>query len=133
MFYNLDRWTNTQESAEALLVLAAVDRVEGDYAASDNHLAEALKLSHAIACDFEALKIIIGYVELYAAEKKMGRAVALAALAQQHPKALAASKDQAARLLETLKTQLPADDFNAAMERGQKLQLDRLIGELVGE
>jgi hypothetical protein len=86
----------------------------------------------------DIINLLYEFARLRVAQDETEQAVELLALVIQHPASRQTRmfegriRDSARDLLAELEDQLPQEDFNAALERGQGLELDAVSAELVG-
>ena len=110
----------------------------GDYAQAEYHLLQCLKLSKEVGFIRDVINLLSEFARLRAAQGDPGRAVELLGLVIQHPASNQTRwlegriKDSATDLLAQLEGELPPESYLAALERGQKLDLDEVVEELVG-
>lgn len=76
---------------------------------------------------------IYGFVEILNSLDRKVEAAEKASLIQNHPVAEYEFKRYATELLAELKSELPLDDYQAAIERGKSLDLDTVVQELLDE
>ncbi len=119
--------------AETLQGLGDIERVEENYDMARQHLHESLRLAWRYAGIPRTFMVVAAWADLFAAEGQPERAAELAALVQVEPRAFAISKERAARLLENLQTSLSSQVFTAAVERGQALDLETIVKQLLEE
>jgi tetratricopeptide (TPR) repeat protein len=117
--------------AISLVILSDVDRAEGDFASASRNLIEALHTAQIMHSVSYTLMVLAGIAELLSAQEQFERAVELAVLVRENPKAFAVDKERSARLLNALKDLLLPTAFNAALERGEICDLDTTVRELL--
>lgn len=78
-----------------------------------------------------ALDLLQFALDLFIAENLYSTAVEILSLIMHHPAAMAVTRAQVAKYKDKLRANLPADEFDAAWERGQQLDLGDLITDLM--
>ncbi len=79
------------------------------------------------------LATLLLFARLMLAQGRKERAMELLAFVRHHPAIWKRSRDEAARLLATLQGELLPEVFAAACERGQRLEVDSVVEELLAE
>jgi tetratricopeptide (TPR) repeat protein len=126
-------WRVDEAVFETLIPLADLERVEGDYAATQQNLWDALRLLHRIPIFTISFTALAAIAELLAAQSRSVEAAELAALVYEHPKAFAQDKDRATRVLTSLQAALTPEAFASAVGRGRMRDLEATVRELVRE
>jgi class 3 adenylate cyclase/tetratricopeptide (TPR) repeat protein len=104
----------------------------GDVESARRYLRQALLEATAVGSASAMLYALSGFARLQARAGKLVCAAEWLGLVRAHP----ASEDglpRARQMLEELRRELPAEDLQAAMARGAKLDLDTLVGEILRE
>jgi hypothetical protein len=117
--------------AACLINLGLVHASLGKDEISSNYLCDALTQSAAIGVVPITLFALTGIAELEIKAKRYVRAAELLGLVLGHPAMDAQNKQEAEPLLATLREALPADELEAALERGKLLDLDTVITEVL--
>lgn len=114
-------------TSEINVSLADLALVEGDLATVGGNLREAL--NHALSANHipQILAAITSSADLYAAQGDSLRAAEIAAFVAHNRKAFAVDRQRAGRTLESLRSALSPDDYNAAVERGQLAELEAVL------
>jgi predicted ATPase/class 3 adenylate cyclase len=105
----------------------------GDLCRAGRYFYQALVATRAVGETVRNPFILVGVAGLLAAEGEKERALELLALVLRHPAAWQWTKDRAALLAAELKADLPPDVVVAAQARGQALDLDGTVQELLVE
>jgi len=109
----------------------------GNLAAAETYLLQSLRITNEIGYFADVLNLLFDYANLLVAKDYKKQAVELLVLVLQHPISyqlrLGAGRirDSAKRSLFKLKNELPPEAYSAALERGQDLDLDEVINNLV--
>jgi len=105
----------------------------GEYQAAWDYLRDALHESIAIGVVPLTLDALIGVAQLWTEKERYVLAAELLGLALNHPAAEASGTQAAEPVLAKLREQLPAEQFEAATERGKVLELDAVLANLLAE
>ena len=128
-----DPLTHKTLLAEALGPMGAIDGARGDYAAARAHLREALALAWDTPGIATALGVIATTAEVVVDQAQPERAVEIGALVQCDARIYAIDKTRVNQLLAELEATLPPELYAAAVERGQALDLEAVVAELLAE
>jgi tetratricopeptide (TPR) repeat protein len=118
--------------------LGKVTLALGQIAEAEKHLLQSLKITEEIGFVRDIVNLLYEYARLQVAEENIEGAVELLALVIQHPASNlyrmleGRIRDSARNLLEKLEPELPQDIFDAAMKRGQELELDVVVARIAG-
>jgi predicted ATPase/DNA-binding CsgD family transcriptional regulator len=118
--------------------LGKVSTSLGRFAEAEKYLRQSLTIAKEIGFVRDVINLIYEFARLQVAQENPEYAVELLALVIQHPDSnqmrwLEGSiRDNANELLSKLEDELSLEIFTAAMERGQELELDMVVTDLVG-
>jgi predicted ATPase/DNA-binding SARP family transcriptional activator len=118
-----------KQAPEALIGLGNVACAVGEYDRARDYYAQALRT--AVRSAGETLAVIGGVAELLGRIQRRESAVELAALAAHHPASMYATRTRAAQLLLELEALSPPREHLAARVRGQALNLDATVAQLL--
>jgi tetratricopeptide (TPR) repeat protein len=110
----------------------------GRNAEAEKYLLQSLRITKEIGFLRDLVNLLYEYARLQTARDNIEGAVELLALVIQHPASDmyrmldGRIRDSASTLLETLKAELPPQRFDAALQRGQQLDLDETVSDLLG-
>ena len=110
----------------------------GNTAEAENYLFQSLRITIEIGLVRDILNVLYEYACLLVAQGDSEQAAELLALVLQHPVSHQIRlgegriRDSAKGLLVELEADLPPEAYSAALERGQELEIDEVIIELVG-
>lgn len=108
-------------------------------ATAEGYLTQSLRIANEIGLERDKPNLLYEYACLLVAQGKSEQAAELLALILQHPVSHQIRlgegriKDSAKVLLVQLEDQLSPEAYAAAMEYGQAVEMDEIIGELVGQ
>lgn len=122
--------TNQFGIALVTINLGHVAAAAGEIKAASGHYLEALRLVMEIQAISFALETLAGLAGVKAAEGQAEYAVELLGLVLPHPAANQEMRLAAEPLLARLRTELPSDLVEAALARGQKLDLETVVRDL---
>jgi DNA-binding SARP family transcriptional activator/predicted ATPase len=105
----------------------------GEHALAWKFLCEALSESTAIGAVPLALDALVGVARLRAAAGEAGLAAEMLGLALNHPAVEVDSAREGETILAGLRGALPAEQFEAALERGKGMDLETIVAELLIE
>jgi len=105
----------------------------GEHAPAWDHLRQALSESTAIGVAPLTLDALVGVARLQAETGQGDSAAELLGVVLNHPSVEVDSVQVAEMVLAGLRTALPAQELEAAMERGKTLDLDAVVAELLAE
>jgi tetratricopeptide (TPR) repeat protein len=105
----------------------------GELADASVYYREALRQVMDIQAIGFALETVAGLAGLIAASGQAERAVELLGLVLPHPAGNQEMRLTAEPLLARLRIELPTDKVEAALGRGQRLELGKVVEELLGE
>jgi len=117
--------------------LAKVSFLMGDYVEAEKYLVQCLILSNEVGFVRDVINLLYEFARLQAAQNNLEGAVQLLALVIGHPTSNQTRwlegriRDSARSLLAELEEKLPPDHYRAALERGQVLNLDRVVEDLI--
>jgi predicted ATPase/DNA-binding SARP family transcriptional activator len=116
------------------LGLGAVASALHDDAAAKEHLIEALRMAAEARAWRHLVRGLIGWAGLLAGQGQAEQECAVGLLGQvlSHPQSLQEHRIQAERLLDELRTILPPDVFDEALERGRVGTLESTVKEILG-
>lgn len=120
--------------------MGAVDRILGitahemkDYAAAHQYYLSSLRVYTANGQVHEQLATLAFMVELLIEEGYKEKAVELMTVVIDHPASFNATRAEAEILRQQLETEMPADRYLAAVERGRNAQWDAVLAQLLAE
>ncbi len=114
----------------ALARLGAVAIRRGKLAEAEGLLAEALGIARGFVNPRSILEVLVALAELRIVQGRAAIAAEWLNFALHHTATNRFEQDEAQRLLDGLRNQLPPDEFAAAAERGKNLSLEEMIDEL---
>lgn len=118
----------------ALALRGVIACQQRQFEQSRQHLNAALRAAWDAPDKRDGLGVLWGFGEWLAAQRQLARAVELLTIVVRHRGSYGWVRDLAADTLAALEPQLPPDEFAAAVERGQALDLDATLqGLLAGE
>jgi len=126
---------STQTSSK---YLAKVSFLMGDYIETEKYLVECLALSKEVRFVRDILNLLYEFARLKTAQNDLEEAVELLALVIDHPTSNQIRwlegriRDSAKGLLAKLEVELSPEVYSAALERGQELDLDDVVSDLIG-
>jgi predicted ATPase/DNA-binding CsgD family transcriptional regulator len=118
--------------------LGKVSTSMGEIAEARNYLRQSLTISKEIGFVRDVINLIYEFARLRVAQKNPEHAVELLALVIQHPDSKqlrwleGSIRDSANALLSKLEDELSHETFAAALKRGQELELDEVVADLIG-
>jgi predicted ATPase/DNA-binding SARP family transcriptional activator len=118
-------------NARPHIMLSYTEQALGNYVAARHHLCVGLR--YAVEEGKGRIRGMISGAMLAAHEGQLERAVERLALALEHPAMSYAYRPVAESLRDELEAELPPEVFAAAWERGQALDLDATVAELIDE
>jgi predicted ATPase/DNA-binding CsgD family transcriptional regulator len=110
----------------------------GNIAEAEHYLVRSLTISGEIGLVRDIVNLLYEFACLRVAQNHTTQAVELLALVLQHPASYQARllegriRDSAKDLLAKLADELPQETYTAALERGQELEVDGVVAELLG-
>jgi class 3 adenylate cyclase/tetratricopeptide (TPR) repeat protein len=118
-------------SAYCVAALGFSAALRGDVESASRHLHQAL--SEGMAMDLVMLRLytLVGFAGLKALAGDHTRAAEWLGLALAHPSSEVDVLQRAQTLLADLRAALPAEQLEAALARGAKLDLDAVVGEIL--
>ena len=125
---------STQTSSK---YLAKVSLLMGDYVETEKYLVQCLALSKEVRFVRDILNLLYEFARLKEAQNDLEEAVELLALVIDHPTSNQIRwlegriRDSAKVLLNTLEVELSPEAYSAALERGQGLDLDDVVHNLL--
>ena len=117
--------------------LAKVSFLMGDYVETEKYLVQCLALSKEVRFVRDVLNLLYEFARLKAAQNDMEGAVELLVLVIDHPASNQIRwlegriRDSAKDLLAKLEEDLPPETYLMALEKGQRLDLDQLVIDLI--
>jgi predicted ATPase/DNA-binding CsgD family transcriptional regulator len=105
---------------------------------AEGYLRKCLRITNEIGFMRDIINMFYEYARLYAAQGNVEAAVELLGLVVQHPASRESRfldgriRDNARELLASLEVDLPPQVYAAALERGQEMNMDRIIDRLLG-
>jgi tetratricopeptide (TPR) repeat protein len=105
----------------------------GEHTPAWDYLRQALSESAAIGATPLTLDALVGVARLHAEIGRGDSAAELLGVALNHPAVEVDSTQVAETILDGLREALPAEQLEAAMERGKTLELDAVVAELLAE
>jgi len=114
-----------------LLNLGHIHAGLGETEVAWEYFREGLTESLAIGVIPNTLHVLVGVARLQAQAGQHEQAAELLGLALNHPASDADVEGEAEPVLATLREALPADQLEAALERGKSLDLERVVAEVL--
>jgi len=117
--------------------LGKVALTMGHIAEAEIYLLQSLRITKEIGFMRDIINLLYEYARLRVAQNNPEQAVVLLALVLQHPASHQTRmhegriRDSAKELLAELEDELPHETYTAALERGQELELDGVIADLL--
>jgi predicted ATPase/DNA-binding CsgD family transcriptional regulator len=111
----------------------------GDIAEAEKYLHQSLSITKEIGFLRDIINLFVEFARLRAAQNQKEKAVELLGFVVQHPVSSQTRmlegciRDSARGLLKLLQAELTTNVYTAALERGQELELDEILADLVGE
>ena len=118
--------------------LAKVTFLMSDYVETEKYLVQCLTLSKQVGFVRDVINLLYEFARLKSAQNNLEEAVELLVLVIEHPTSNQTRwlegriRDSAKGLLAKLEAELPPEIFSAALERGQELDLDNVVADLIG-
>jgi hypothetical protein len=103
---------------------------QGEFCEADDYLRQSIRLFEAIGQTWEVVVNVACIAEIRITQDQEEKAIEFLILAQQYD-TREIIRDRIADLLNLLRTELPADVFDTAVERGKGLDLDEVIAEML--
>ncbi len=125
-------------SSNAIKYLGQIALMKGNIDEAHKHLIHSLKIAYDIGVDRDIANHLYDFARLYVAQNKLEDGVELIALLLQQPASdLSRSEGgsiagNARELLTDLEGRLSKGAFTAALKRGEQLEKDRIVIELIG-
>ena len=125
-------------SSNAIKYLGQVALRTGDIDEAHKHLTQSLKIAYELGLDRDIANHLYDFAMLRAAQDRLAEGVELVSLVLQQPaRDLSRSEggsigENARELLADLEGRLPEEAFAAALKRGERLEIDRVVIELIG-
>jgi class 3 adenylate cyclase/tetratricopeptide (TPR) repeat protein len=105
----------------------------GNIAEAKQYFHEAIQLAQRLNLEPRLLYAVAGFAQLRLQEGQTLRAAELLGLALHHPSSDSEIEASARPILTALRVLLPLNQLNVALLRGQTLELQQVIRELIGE
>jgi len=118
-------------AARALAVSGKVAVTTADFETARITFRQALEIGLEIEVDPLLLEAVAGVSQMLARQGELLQAVALLALALDHPASHADTKHAAAGALAEIEPQMPGSEFKASVQKGKSLDLERTAARLV--
>lgn len=115
-----------------LINLGAVVAAQGDMEAADQYLREALVEARALRAVPYMLEILVGFADLQYQAGNSERAAEWLGLVSHHPARGADVENILEPLLETIREKVGEDKVAAGLARGQSLELEVIVDEILG-
>jgi len=118
--------------------LAKVSFLMNDYVEAKKYLVQCLTLSKKVRFVRDVINLLYEFARLQAAQNNMEEAVKLLVLVIEHPASSQTRwlegriQDSAKNLLAEIETKLSPEAYTAAIDRGQELDLDEIVTDLIG-
>jgi predicted ATPase/DNA-binding CsgD family transcriptional regulator len=117
--------------------LGKVNLILGNLDEANRYILECLAATNEVGFVRDVINLLADYAGLLAARGKLVEAVELLALVLEHPASNdfrmleGRIRDTAGELLEVLRFQLTAEEFDSALKRGQELLLENVVSEII--
>jgi predicted ATPase/DNA-binding CsgD family transcriptional regulator len=127
-------WANANASKYLSKVALAMGRLDE----AEKYLVHSLKVTVQIGFIRDIVNLLYDFACLQVAQADMEQAITLLTIVFQHPASQqyrwleGRIRDSARGLLDKLESELPQDTYAAAVERGQELELDGIVADLIG-
>jgi hypothetical protein len=127
------RWATGNSTKYLGQVALAMDEIP----AAEAHFLESLRIAEEIGLGRDMVSLLYELARVRVAENSSERAVELLALVSRHPTSHQARlgtgpiRDSAQGLLATLEAELSPETYTAAWERGQALDIEQVVNDLV--
>jgi class 3 adenylate cyclase/tetratricopeptide (TPR) repeat protein len=105
----------------------------GDAESAQRYLRQALSLAAAVGAAPLTLFVLVGFARLQALLGQRLRAAEWVGLALSRPASETDVEQRAQSLLVELRAALPSEELEAALARGQKLELNQVVAEILQE
>jgi tetratricopeptide (TPR) repeat protein len=111
----------------------------GKIAEAENYLLQCLKITNEIGFVRDVINLLCEFARLWMAQDNSEQAAELLVLVIQHPASDQVRllegriRDDAEALLAILEDELSPETYMVALKRGQELELDEVIADLVGQ
>jgi len=125
-------------SSNAIKYLGQIAISTGDIDEAHKHLLQSLKIAYDLGLDRDVANHLYNFANLRAAQNKQEEGVELLSLLLGQPASYQARsgggsiRDRAKKLLAELESKLSQDVYEDALKRGEQLDLDDVVIELVG-
>lgn len=129
----VSQYVQSQEIIRVQIALAKVEYADRQIEAAYHLGCEAVKRARAIENWPLVLAALAALADVLLAQSQPGRAAETAAFVRDNPKACAADRARSAALLDALQKDMSQAAFKAALERGQLLELDEAVRELLSD
>ncbi len=106
---------------------------QDEWGKSWSYYREALDESAATGIAFITMEALSGFARLKAKSEQYTRAAELLGLVLNHPATYEPTKQETEPIIDVLREKLPANEMEAAMERGKTLELDAVVAEILAE
>jgi len=118
--------------------LAKVSLLMSDYVEAEKYLVQCLTLSKEVGFVRDVINLLYEFARLKAAQNDLEEAVKLLVLVIAHPTSNQIRwlegriRDSAKNLLAKLEEELSPEVYTTAIERGQELDLDKIVTDFIG-
>ena len=125
-------------SSNAIKYLGQIALSTGDLDEAHKHLTQSLKIAYDLGLDRDIANHLYNFASLRVAQNKLDEGVELLSLLLQQPVSFQARsgggsiRERAKGLLADLENKLSQERYMAALTRGELLELDDIVTELVG-
>lgn len=125
-------------SSNAIKYLGQIALLTGEIDEAHQHFTQSLIIAYELGVDRDIANHLYDFARLRVAQNKLEQGVELLSVVLQQPASnLSRSEggsiaDNARELLTDLRERLSEETFNAALERGERLEKDKIVIELIG-
>jgi tetratricopeptide (TPR) repeat protein len=126
-------------SSNAIKYLGQIALSTGDIDEAQKHLTQSMKIAYELGLDRDIANHLYNFAGLRAAQNKQEEGVELLSLLLQQPVSYQARsgggsiRDRAKKLLAELESKLSQNIYEDSLRRGEQLDLDEVVIELVGK
>ena len=113
--------------------LSRLAAASGSAEQAQRYAKQALELSWGIRDLPDVVAALVSMAELRARQGELKAATGLLSVALRHPATSQFDKDRTRKLLKTLRQQLSPNELVEAMEHGSRMQLERIVEQLIAE
>jgi tetratricopeptide (TPR) repeat protein len=112
--------------------LGRIEYLLGNYEAAMRAFYEVLKITvDKLYLGWQSLDVLLWLCRLWAQDDRSEWIVEVLTLIREHPATLPETREEAARCLTELESQLAPESFTAAVERGQLLEIEVVVRDIL--